>query len=68
MPDWNHVHDELRRRSVTLLLLWEEIPNVTGDTHDAVPNDSKLISNAEGLPIALMLTSGEAHDSTAFSD
>ncbi len=24
MPDWHHVHAELRRRSVTLLLLWEE--------------------------------------------
>ena len=24
MPDWNHVHTELRRRGVTLLLLWEE--------------------------------------------
>ena len=24
MPDWNHVHGELRRRGVTLLLLWEE--------------------------------------------
>jgi transposase len=24
MPDWNHVHAELRRRGVTLLLLWEE--------------------------------------------
>ena len=24
LPDWNHVHAELRRRSVTLLLLWEE--------------------------------------------
>ncbi len=23
-PDWNHVHAELRRRGVTLLLLWEE--------------------------------------------
>jgi transposase len=21
-PDWNHVHAELRRRGVTLLLLW----------------------------------------------
>ena len=24
MPDWTHVHAELRRRGVTLLLLWEE--------------------------------------------
>ena len=24
LPDWNHVHTELRRRGVTLLLLWEE--------------------------------------------
>ena len=24
LPDWNHVHAELRRRSVTLVLLWEE--------------------------------------------
>ena len=24
MPDWNRVHAELRRRGVTLLLLWEE--------------------------------------------
>ena len=24
MPDWNHVHAELGRRGVTLLLLWEE--------------------------------------------
>ena len=24
MPDWNHIHAELRRRGVTLLLLWEE--------------------------------------------
>lgn len=24
MPDWAHVHAELRRRGVTLLLLWEE--------------------------------------------
>jgi transposase len=24
MPDWQHVHAELRRRSVTLVLLWEE--------------------------------------------
>jgi len=24
MPDWNHVHAELRRRGVTLVLLWEE--------------------------------------------
>src|SRR4051812_26381887 len=24
MPDWHHVHAELRRRGVTLLLLWEE--------------------------------------------
>jgi transposase len=24
MPDWQHVHTELRRRGVTLLLLWEE--------------------------------------------
>lgn len=23
-PDWNHVHAELRRRGVTLMLLWEE--------------------------------------------
>jgi transposase len=23
MPDWNHVHAELRRRGVTLVLLWE---------------------------------------------
>jgi transposase len=23
-PDWNHVHKELKRRGVTLLLLWEE--------------------------------------------
>jgi transposase len=23
-PDWNHIHKELKRRSVTLLLLWEE--------------------------------------------
>ncbi len=23
-PDWNHVHTELRRRGVTLMLLWEE--------------------------------------------
>ena len=23
MPDWHHVHAELRRRGVTLLLLWE---------------------------------------------
>jgi transposase len=23
-PDWNHVHAKLRRRGVTLLLLWEE--------------------------------------------
>jgi transposase len=27
LPDWNHVHAELRRRGVTLLLLlWEEYP------------------------------------------
>ncbi len=24
LPDWHHVHAELRRRGVTLLLLWEE--------------------------------------------
>jgi transposase len=24
LPDWPHVHKELKRRSVTLLLLWEE--------------------------------------------
>lgn len=24
LPDWNHVHAELRRRGVTLALLWEE--------------------------------------------
>ena len=24
MPDWTHVHAELRRRGVTLVLLWEE--------------------------------------------
>ena len=24
MPDWQHVHAELRRRGVTLVLLWEE--------------------------------------------
>ena len=24
LPDWNHIHAELRRRGVTLLLLWEE--------------------------------------------
>ena len=24
LPDWNHVHKELKRRGVTLLLLWEE--------------------------------------------
>ena len=24
MPDWPHVHAELRRRDVTLMLLWEE--------------------------------------------
>src|SRR5882762_9463262 len=24
LPDWGHVHAELRRRSVTLALLWEE--------------------------------------------
>jgi transposase len=24
LPDWNHVHNELKRRGVTLLLLWEE--------------------------------------------
>lgn len=24
IPDWQHVHSELRRRGVTLLLLWEE--------------------------------------------
>jgi len=24
LPDWTHVHRELKRRGVTLLLLWEE--------------------------------------------
>ena len=24
LPDWSYVHNELKRRSVTLLLLWEE--------------------------------------------
>ena len=24
LPDWSHVHGELRRRGVTLLLLWQE--------------------------------------------
>src|SRR6202161_1997671 len=24
LPDWSHVHRELKRRAVTLLLLWEE--------------------------------------------
>jgi transposase len=24
MPDWNAVHNELKRRGVTLMLLWEE--------------------------------------------
>jgi transposase len=24
LPDWSHVHKELKRRGVTLLLLWEE--------------------------------------------
>jgi len=24
LPDWGHVHAELRRRGVTLALLWEE--------------------------------------------
>ena len=24
LPDWSHVHKELKRRAVTLLLLWEE--------------------------------------------
>lgn len=24
LPDWNHIHAELRRRGVTLLLLWEQ--------------------------------------------
>ncbi|MCP4382259.1 MAG: IS21 family transposase, partial [Hyphomicrobiales bacterium] len=23
-PDWSHIHRELRRKSVTLMLLWEE--------------------------------------------
>jgi transposase len=31
MPDWNHVHTELRRRGVTLLLLWEEYRAEHGD-------------------------------------
>ena len=31
MPDWNHVHAELRRRGVTLLLLWEEYRAEHGD-------------------------------------
>ena len=32
MPDWNHVHAELRRRGVTLLLLWEDAA-VTAEQH-----------------------------------
>jgi transposase len=24
LPDWSHVHAELRRRSVTLALLWQD--------------------------------------------
>src|SRR6202012_458992 len=31
MPDWNHVHAELRRRGVTLLLLWEKYRADHGD-------------------------------------
>jgi transposase len=31
MPDWTHVHAELRRRGVTLLLLWEEYRAEHGD-------------------------------------
>jgi len=31
MPDWNHVHAELRRRGVTLVLLWEEYRAVHPD-------------------------------------
>jgi transposase len=31
MPDWNHVHTELRRRGVTPLLLWEEYRAEHGD-------------------------------------
>jgi hypothetical protein len=32
MPDWNHVHTELRRRGVALLLLWEEFRAEHGDS------------------------------------
>ena len=30
-PDWNHVHAELRRRGVTMMLLWEEYRAEHGD-------------------------------------
>jgi transposase len=33
MPDWTHVHAELRRRGVTLLLLWEEYRAEQPDGH-----------------------------------
>ena len=31
LPDWNHVHKELKRRGVTLQLLWEEYRAEHGD-------------------------------------
>lgn len=31
VPDWNHIHRELRRKGVTLFLLWEEYQNNHAD-------------------------------------
>jgi transposase len=45
LPDWPHVHKELKRRAVTLLLLWEEYRAEPADGYDRtkpelVPNQA----------------------------
>ena len=52
MPDWNHVHTELRRRGVTLLLLWEEYRAEHGDGYgdgrfcDHIRRSARVVSMA----------------------
>jgi hypothetical protein len=58
MPDWNHVHAELRRRGVTLLLLWEHAA-VAAEQHVGMDKRSsaaaapcRIRSGAATLPTA----------------
>jgi hypothetical protein len=46
MPDWNHVHAELRRRGVTLLLLWEDAA-VAAEQHVVSTPERKCIGAPE---------------------